>query len=82
MSVVPLDVQRRHERRWAARFSHSAETSAAEEPVSTLATGSLVRQKQKQKKNPPGEKSGGSLGCPVPGNAIQIRDVNWILQIS
>ena len=41
-----------------------------------------TRQKQKQKKNPPGEKSGGSLGCPVPGNAIQIRDVNWILQIS
>jgi hypothetical protein len=28
MSIIPLDVQRRCERRWAARFSRSAEAVA------------------------------------------------------
>jgi hypothetical protein len=54
MSVVPLDVQRRHERRWAARFSHSAETSAAEDPVSTLAAGSLDPTEAEAKEKPAG----------------------------
>jgi len=52
MSIIPLDVQRRCERRWAARFSRPTESVTPQLPERE--SQQIAGPDKVQKKNPPG----------------------------
>jgi hypothetical protein len=54
MSIIPLDVQRRCERRWAARFSRPTEAVAPRNPGLERESQQIAGPDKEQKKTPPG----------------------------
>src|ERR1700733_4596540 len=52
MGIVPLDVQRRCERRWAARFSRPTESVAPRNPQPEMES-QIAGPEREQEKNPP-----------------------------
>jgi hypothetical protein len=58
MSDIPLDLQRRFERRWAARFV-SPVTSAAPKSIGMKITANTLLRPAKAKEKPAGERGAG-----------------------
>jgi hypothetical protein len=52
MSNIPLDVQRRCERRWAAQFSRRTESVAPRNQGAERHTQQIAESETEQKKNP------------------------------
>jgi hypothetical protein len=49
MGIIPLDVQRRHERRWSARFSQFNKATTAEVAASIPAAGEMGLNRSERK---------------------------------
>jgi len=58
MSIIPLDVQRRCERRWAARFFPADGNRSTSKPTTGEGEPADRRARQEQKKSPPGSSGG------------------------
>jgi hypothetical protein len=54
MSIIPLDLQRRFEQRWAARFSRPNPSDAPRKYQAEKTQRTGRRARQRQKKSPPG----------------------------
>jgi hypothetical protein len=55
MSNIPLDLQRKFEQRWAARFARPVPPSVPREHMDEKLDQQLVPAWQNQEENPPGE---------------------------
>ena len=53
MSIIPLDVQRRCERRWAVQFSRPTESVSPRKQRSERESLQIAAPEQEQEKNPP-----------------------------
>jgi hypothetical protein len=53
MGIVPLEIQRRSERRWAARFARPTESLAHRDPLPEMES-QIVEIDESQEGSPPG----------------------------